>query len=302
MAKSTSTQLRTQMIFSITLIIALIAIVATATFSWFVNRNDNIVDRVKVEVTESLNLELVSDGASQDKISSNLTEDFYLKPLWGNGENFFLPIYSRQEVVEGSGVYDDLPTGEYEPFEDDIKKYAFIMEFMLSSSDYADLYLENSELNRTFVQKGRYSETRKSAYGDFSKDNIIGAIRVAIFEEDTLKMIWIPNTQIQLSKQNDGYDLIADGEVEGSYSFVNSDGSVYEIPTDEEKNGNVIMDGVTYVWGDITKENCPKVTQLFGKKKFKVVVWIDGSDRECENALVGGRISVNLCFDAREAA
>ncbi len=301
MAKSSGKKLKTQFIFSITLIISLIAIVATATFSWFVNRSDNYLSQIRIETVDTFNLKVSSNGESGNNITTNIHDDFFLKPIFGNGLDFFVPEYASQEVVEGSGVYDDLPTGEYVSVTDMVTNYAFVMDFALNIDSPAELYLEYTSNERTYVKKGAYSEKRKSPYGNFSKDNIIGAIRVAIFVEDVLKMIWIPNSTIELKENaNKTFEVLTDGEVEESFTFINNDESTFSILTNGNANGNTEVGGVTYVWGEINLDNCPKVTDISKEKKFKVVIWIDGNDRECTNALVGGKININLCFNAKQ--
>ena len=300
MATNTGIKLKTRAIFSVTLVIALIAVLTTASFSWFSMRHDLKVNEFRVGVSKSLNLKLVDEGSSGDNIVTNWGEAFTLKPIWGDGCNFFVPEYQRTEVVAGSGVYDDLPTGDYLGVAN-VKEYAFVMEFGMTVNAYVDLYLDFTTESNSRVAICQGSEGRKSAYGDFSKDYVIGATRVAVFEGDTLKMIWIPNSTIQLVELEDGTcQLLTDGEVEESYTFIKQDKTTFKIYTEGKANGNVVVDDVVYVWGDITSENCPTITTFMGKKNFKAIAWIDGNDRECTNALVGGKINVNLCFAATE--
>ncbi len=301
MAKSSGKKLKTHLIFSITLIISLIAIVATATFSWFVNRDDNYLSQIRVETIDTFNLKVVTNEETGNGFTSNIHDDFFLKPVFGNGIDFFVPEYERQEVVEGSGVYDDLPNGEYLSINEEVENYVFLLDFFLFIDRPAELYLEYTSNERTYVKKGNFSENRKSPYGDFSKDNIIGAIRVAIIVDNVLEMIWIPNSTIQLKNNPDGtFEVLDDGEVEESYTFMNGDKSTFSISTGGVSNGNTEVDGVTYVWGEINIDNCPKVIDIFKEKKFNVVTWIDGNDRECTNALVGGKMNMNLCFSAKQ--
>ena len=300
MATNTSTRLKTRAIFSVTLVVALIAVLTTASFSWFSIRRDLKVNEFRVGVSKSLNLKIVNEGSSNDNIVTNWGETFTLKPIWGDAKNFFVPEYQRTEVVAGSGVFDDLPTGNYLSI-NNLGDYAFVMEFSLSINAYVDLCLDFTTENNSRVAICKGSEIRKSAYGDFSKDYIIGATRVAVFEGDTLKMIWIPNSTIQLVELEDGTcQLLTNGEVEESYTFLKQDKTTFNVYTEGKANGNVVIDDVLYVWGDITSENSPAITTFIGVKQFKAITWIDGNDRECTNALVGGKINVNLCFAARE--
>ena len=55
-------------------------------------------------------------------------------------------------------------------------------------------------------------------------------------------------------------------------------------------------DGVLYAWGDL-EEDLPFATlEGFSEQDFKIVIWLDGNDRECHNALMGGEVSIKLGF------
>ena len=78
-----------------------------------------------------------------------------------------------------------------------------------------------------------------------------------------------------------------------------SDRTVVE--TNGKASGSKTINNVTYAWGDL--EESFEIGSIEGdtEKSFKVVIWIDGDDRECHNALLDGLVSVNLKIMVDEA-
>ena len=88
----------------------------------------------------------------------------------------------------------------------------------------------------------------------------------------------------------------ASGSVVGTIS-----GEKGESDKNTEEGGNAEQEtepeqNVIYAWGPLSEKQI--VGNLIGGKqnKFKLVVWVDGNDRECHNALLDGLIFVALHF------
>ncbi|MBE6592731.1 MAG: hypothetical protein E7642_01910 [Ruminococcaceae bacterium] len=176
----------------------------------------------------------------------------------------------------------------------------------------------------------------KSPYGNFNVGNICGAVRIAIFqeveetdEEGNISsyykptFIWAPNSTIELYRDSDKnlqlkddfyyqksgegenvtYELMQnknEGKVEDEYVYAVSktdegELQMVEIETGGKASGTHVVDGVTYAWGELTA--C-KIGDLKANTdmNFRIVVWVDGNDRECDNALLAGQINVDLQF------
>ncbi len=309
MKKKRFSAFKRQLIYSASLIASLLLVTVSATYSWFLYQQPNMAYDVKVEVMDTFNLTLKSGEEGDDKITSNLSKDFCLSPVYGNGKEFYSPIFDNIALPDKPGEFVYAPTGAYEKISSETyEKNIFHMDFILEVDGFVDLYLEhtNHEKTRTFVAMGEGNERRKSPYGDFSRDNINGAVRVAIVQKGEVKCIWIPNTDVELKKDGNNYAMLTgeNATIEPTFSFVNTYNEqtkevfLKEVQTESKKNGNCIIDGITYIWGDIEDGNCPKITTVYGEQPFSVIMWIDGNDRECDNALVGGKVQLNLCFTA----
>ncbi len=309
MKKKKRSAFKKQLVYSITLVASLLLVTVSATYSWFLYQQPNMAYDVKVEVMDTFNLTLKSGQEGDDKITSNLSKDFSLQPVYGNGTVFYSPVFDNIELPENPGEFVYAPTGAYEKITTETyEKNIFHMDFVLGVDGFVDLYLEhtNHEKTRTFVAMGDGHEQRKSPYGDFSRDNINGAVRVAIVQKGEVKCIWIPNTDVELQKEGNRYEIVTgeNATIEPTFSFLTgynaetNEQVVQEIQTESKKNGHCVIDGITYIWGDIEDGNCPKITTVYGEQPFSIIMWIDGNDRECDNALVGGKVKLNLCFTA----
>ena len=302
MARKTN-QYKHSLIVSILLIVSLLFAAVSLSYSWFLYQRPNRTHLFDVNVESSYNLSISSPTVWGDNVSEDWYRPFTLKPITGDGENFFVPVYEKQEVVEGSGVYDELPSQKnFEQIDPaDYSNYMYRLDFTLSIEGFVGLYLDYAE-NKTYVKPA--SNSNEGKYG-FSPDNVCSAVRVAIIHNGKLVCIWIPNSTTELTVEN-GDRVLKEGTVESRYVFrhknngtvassVNSD----IITTNQEPNGNYTDPdtGLVYIWGDITEENCPQITNLKpGVNDMNILVWLDGTDRECDISMSEGRIDANICF------
>ena len=152
-----------------------------------------------------------------------------------------------------------------------------------------------------------------SPYGtNIDKGEICAAIRIAILQKNAqgeydLKFVWAPNSTKRLIKSGDGnYSFVDNGQVEDEYLLIGSyeeleDGTIAvsetKIATQNKTSGEITdtITGVTYAWGELTTH---KIGDLVSNTycDFRVVVWVDGNDKDCDNALLDGLITVNLDF------
>ena len=289
--------------------LSLILLAVSATFSWIIINKPVRVDDVRLYVADTIDLALKSGDEGEDGVNVKLDENFRLQPVIGNGVDFYSARFGNVEVGDGEYVYGQL--GGYDRLTEEQTKLSVLkFDFSFIVNGYMDLYIEHTDYaeTKTFVSMGTGSEERKSPYGDFSRDNINGAVRVALLQGDQVLFIWIPNTDVELIKNDGKYSVVTGSQaiVEQKFSFVKSynekTGNIQtvDVPTYYERNGYAVIDGITYIWGDITDENCPVIARIYGEKKYSIVMWVDGTDRECDNALIGGKVRLNMCFTGQE--
>jgi hypothetical protein len=151
-------------------------------------------------------------------------------------------------------------------------------------------------------------DVHDSAYGEYSAGYICAAMRVAILERVgeryETRLIWIPNTTTRLITTG-STDLIVKGtesDVEEQYVFVTDAEQNYKtvIAPNRTVSGAQQLGPVLYVWGDLP-ENLQFSTLVSNTQSdFRLVIWLDGNDRECHNALMNGTIDVHLNFTVNQ--
>ena len=278
---------------------ALILIMISVSFSWFYNGKIAKVSGVTVDVSEANNLlvKAEGDGDWQKVVQMPFEDGFLVKPVTGDGISFYHAQLGLSESV-GDFVaesYVPIPREDFERW----GIYEFSFSFKVEGS--LPLYL-TKDSTVTPLDPEAYD----GIYGDYSAGHIGAALRVAILEkiegEYVPKLIWIPNATTRLITEGQTR-VIENGsaeDVEATYLFVGAtalgEASYVQVHTDSAVNGIYEEGGVTYAWG-VLAENLV-FSELSGneEKDFRVVIWLDGNDRECHNALMGGKVSVHLNF------
>lgn len=296
-------QLKRSIMISILLIGSLLFATVSLSYSWFLYQQPNRTRVFDVNVESSYNLKVSSPVVWGDNVSEEWHRSFTLKPITGDGENFFLPVYEKQEVEEGSGVYDNLPSqSKFESIDkEEYSNFMYRLDFTLSVETFVDLYLDFAD-NKTYIKPGTNNVGGKYGY---SPDNVCSAVRLAIIIDGKTVCIWIPNATTELSITG-GERELKEGTVESQYVFRHeNDGKAPTsknsdiINTNKKPQGSYVDPdtGLVYIWGDISEENCPKISVLRpGVNNVNLLVWLEGTDRECDISMSAGRISANVCF------
>ncbi len=302
------------------MLLALVITVVSIAYSWFSNNTEGYVNDIEINVAEAYNL-LVSDGAivGTKKLELAYDEGFTLKAVAGDGKNFFQPVRELQDVGETGGEFSTKGYGavvgytEMSPAEIDESVYSH--DFSLSIESNCQLVLSAGS---QAVNADLGENEKASPYGGVDTGAIVGAVRIAFFQEINgnyeLVALWIPDITTELTNNNGVYAVTENGTAEESVAFVFDSFD----PNDEANGGKALSDcvrpvlttekpyteedGITYIWGPVTTD--VPLGQLVGdvENNFRLVVWIDGNDRECENALLEGVVSLKINFAVMEAS
>ena len=201
-----------------------------------------------------------------------------------------------------------------------IKNGICAVDFKITLDKEADafLYLKKNDGTvlsvATPASASAYPNGNKSPYGSFDVGNICGALRVAILQKDgegnfKPTLIWIPNTSIELYIDEKTKEMKLNDQstnYETRYIFVEQDenGDAKEIIIDVQNDmditgdasaGYVTRGNVMYAWGS-NAEKLPIGRLSNGATDFRLMVWVDGNDRECHNALLSGLVFLKLHF------
>ena len=290
------------------LIISIIAILVTlgaigGSLAWFFINESSYVDYgsdIACEAGQSL--EISNDGGKtwsgfikNDGFNSSTVD------ITGDGINMFRPV-SIDETTNPTGfqpavALDEEGTGDY-----------IDINLMFRTTSKMNVYLNGeSYISPTNPTLGG------NMFGNFSRDNIAGATRVAFIEvtedEETgdeeyeLKMIWAPNPYYELSKSAGGvYTFTSSGTRETYYYTEYVDGEyVKKAYTSDDFASGKFLAGNTYA--DISNGGESAVlfstnptAGNFDYKKMIIRIWFEGTDREASEALAGGKVSAKLKF------
>ena len=180
-----------------------------------------------------------------------------------------------------------------------LDKNSYVYPECCSNANDAILNLNN---NRSDI-------VRLSSYGDFSRDLIAGAVRVAFINyeydnssskyvlDDKPVYIWAPNKNYEIVYQNGYYEFNMNSTNYENYSYL----KVTNSTNFKETRLTNVKDEINASYADKTSAGDEKLFDIKStgnevKFGLKVRIWIEGTDREAVEALKGGRFKFNLSF------
>ena len=296
---------------NLVLILSVLVVIVIATFAWFNYGPRGTNKDIGVRVGRATYIQISAGGSGlwSDDLNVAISLDKKFEEISGDGATLYAPVYGDVEVSPKSNVYEKRLTG----FEVVNTDCYFEQTLSFRSDTEQDVFLSTESFVKTW-------EPREG-------NRIDGAVRVAFYEVDkdgneTLRYIWAPNSKVEYSYAADSF--AGDGMVEPYYYYQKS--TVFEAPsslTGSTDNVAVISTEETdekgcgysasrkFMWsnGQNLPENAPP-TFSFGKndggddglfyKTIRVVVWLEGHDRECVSRLSGEKFIVKLEFITSE--
>ena len=189
-----------------------------------VNYYDNLTATDKSQVVDSVR------GMSYFYNPDDNNSPEILKLISGNGLNFFEPYVNRrtgQVFMSADGTsYEGIEVND----SNSEGRYIDVPLYFRSTTERAVYLAGDSRV------EPKYTSSRMSDYGDFSKDHISAASRVAFLDEDkeNCSFIWAPNSNVELKESEAGYTLVKDHKLYES----GGSGSGGELDGGAEDNDN----------------------------------------------------------------
>ena len=285
---------------SLELLLIMVSVLVVS-YAWFF-RGTQVESKdltIKTKASRILYISLDNGITWDTELSLNLGNDFkFNTEVTGNGIKFYKALTKRED-----GAPITFTTAEkgvdYLEFDILFKANAPLGVF-LDSDSYVIPSVGTTKNN--LIGQG---VLRRSSYGDFSRDLIAGAVRVAFIENDYVEdqyvpklktsMVWAPNKNYELIYQNNQYTFDINSTNSQDYKYVDAEEGINYINVDNLKdNLNTDFDN-DYANGD------PMITKIDenfnnGIKAVTVRIWIEGNDREAHTALTGGIFTLNLSF------
>ena len=295
-------------------LIAIVVSIFVFSYAWFVHEENSNLEGVSIGTAKTNNIMISSDG-NQD---------------WGNTFNI--------DVGEGFRFNNEVTSDGIKFYKANLKdEYGNPLSFTnaVLNEDYIefDVWFKNDSSVKLFLEEdssvtpecGTNKEdlvlvpgsdkkiddiVRASAYGDFSRDLIAGAVRVAFIKynfnaetdsfelEDNPVLVWAPNKSYEIT-ENDGW-FTADVESTNSQSYkyikVYDSNTFYEEDLDNLKDVISASYDTKMANGDPILASIDTEDGLEKKAGIKVRVWVEGNDRDAVSALKGGIFKINLSF------
>lgn len=275
----------------------------------------------------------------EDTKTYNLLRDYSPKDVTGNGAKLFIPVLtgdSPRTINTTTDSYTTVtPNKEYISF-DMIFRSANACRVYLDTDSYVKAACESTpgDGHLTETTSGgtslAYNDERRSGYGMFSADAVVGAVRVAFIDYTGLtlsdidadsasllnsnpEVIWLPRPDVYLYNNNNatsGWELIT-GITEGQTTATLADGtteitldddtythSYYDLGVDGTHTIKAFTNTITECNADsIVTVNVYNAEEDLYYGKVRVNIWIEGTDAEARRAISNGSFYVN--FDLR---
>lgn len=313
----------------------LIIIALTGVISWFTNKTEATADGINVtcKAPDGLEVAIVPHGSKEKleyqtgtidltkcKSLSNLFSNLSFEELTSDGLHFYKPKLNQS----GSTVTVDT-TDKWLDAED----YAYINHDDDTSIPYLslDIYMRSENAHTIVLGSDTYIKPNsdklngadsgnKSELGDFSKDCIVGAVRMStvvrkktVVENETVvgneTKLWIPapnilynydkgtvsteirdtNSESFKHKYWEVTDLQPSSNEQEAQDVIVNNNCDYKIGENDALNIKLSNDNIA-----LSQDNDDK---LF-KGKFTLNIWIDGEDAEARQAMVGGKFTASI--------
>ena len=301
-------------IFQALFVLAMLFLMATVTFSWFTNGDHASVSGIQMNVVEPERMKVtVGESTSADgTLQLNFDQDKPLAALSGNGMCFYTPKIMKDEkgnlfantdqlmlaIAPGSGVESYADGG------------AYAIDFTVNASSASTLCLYGqSQEQKAGIFPAPKDEYAKEWEG-LDPGHICGAMRIAILQKNpdgeyVTKLIWAPDVTTTLTPNGSSFS-VSQGAAQNSMVVRGFGEDPKEAVT---INGNCTQNGITYVFGALqdkvpvgdpmqlteqTETETEQDADLPYAGEYRLVIWVDGEDRECHNVLMDGLVKVIL--------
>ena len=294
--------------------IAIIVSIFVFSYAWFVHESNSYLEGVNIGTAKTNNILISEDGIEGWGNSFNIDvgEGFrFNNEVTSEGINFY-KANLKDEDGNPLSFTNAILNEDYLEFDVWFKNDSSVKLFLdKDSSVYPECGTTKDDLILYPGSDKKIDDiVRASAYGDFSRDLIAGAVRVAFirynyntetdkFElESTPSLVWAPNKGYEITESDGWYSASIDSKNSQNYKYikVNSSNSfseedvtnlldVIHASYDEKMaNGDPVLVSID------TEDNLEK------KVGLKVRVWVEGNDRDAVSALKGGIFKINLSF------
>ena len=279
-----------------------------ASYAWFFNRPDFVVDQVSINAQSANNIEISLDNGEtwSNQVAFDIGEDFkFNNEITGDGIELYTPILKQSdgtpiEFIEAISGRDYLEMNIMFRTKVNTAIFLGLESFVQPSAGTSSIQLIGSDV------------ARKTPLGNFSRDLIAAAVRVSFIDsvysneevefKPTPNMVWAPNKQYHVYKSGANYQANLNSTSLQDYTYLNVTNGM---PTGTETLVNV-KDNINASLAQNMAYGDPLITRInthidgYYVSKIKVKVWIEGNDRDAVTPLKGGLFRIRLSFTGLE--
>lgn len=295
-------------------LIAIVVSIFVFSYAWFVHESNSNLEGVNIGTAKTNNILISEDGNEGwgNTFNIDVGEGFrFNNEVTSNGIKFY-KANLKDEEGNPLSFTNAVLNEDYLEFDVWFKNDSSVKLFL---EDDSSVYPECGTLKDDLIlnpdsDKKIDDIVRASAYGDFSRDLIAGAVRVAFirytFNTDTNKfeledepvLVWAPNKTYEITESDGWYSASIDSNNSQNYKYI----KVTNSTTFSEEEIPILKDEIKASYstkmanGDPVLVSIDTEDGLEKKVGLKVRVWVEGNDRDAVSALKGGIFKINLSF------
>lgn len=281
-------------------LLLIVVSVFVASYAWFVKSVETKADDfiIKTKASRLLYISLDDGETWSTELNLNLDNFKFNNEVTSDGVKFYKAATKREDGTPIT-FKDAVAGSDYLEFDVLFKSNAALGIFL--DSDSYIIPAAGTDADKLVG----INSTRKSTYGEFSRDLIAGALRVSFTENsymdneyyagDKASLVWAPNPSYELIYNKGLYTFDLESNNEQDYRYIDSSNGF------EYKSIDNFRDELhTDFDSDMTNDD-PMLTQIDpsyngGIKSVTVRIWVEGNDRETHDALTGGNFKLNINF------
>lgn len=303
----------------------LIILALTGVISWFTSKTEATASgiNVKCEAPKGLKIAVVQHGEKAPDVNDEtkwsegeitLTKDKYpflkeqsIIEITSDGTDFYKP-----KLTQENGMAKPDTSSECVWDVADKDSYLSIDVYMKTGEDHVVYLNSETEISPISTTLTGEQSGNKSDDGNFSKDCIVGAVRLSTVStvnstDSTIKNLWIPAPQIHYDSDNK--EVTLDNTSGDTFKHMywevtkNLDGKTGK-PTGTkpiEYNGVITNTNGKFTLGKNSLDKNYEFAKLTKQPSDKyatgmatVNIWVDGEDDEARFAMVGGKFKATI--------
>ncbi len=281
----------------------LLFLIVGCVFAWFATNYSNEVDSNQVEVVADNALELSLTGndwkSNIDLATDTFSKDWFstikFTDITGKGDgNFLRPALTQGDMGATVDPDSDWSDPTYNKVDGDYVKFTLYMRskdpIVVSLGDGSFVKPIDSALKGSAVT----NPSNGTGTSMYSKDIVVGAVRVGVNKNNSHMFTWIPRPDIYVNTTgNIALNNILINQSSGpsfTHTYYNSSKQLTSLPA------------ASTIKGDINTTNSQVLATLSGttdeygyyQDSVDFYIWLEGCDNEARRAFVGGKFKVYL--------